>query len=106
MKTSASKGTYNGKCRLSEAELSRVMSAHAAGQLICCGNFRFHSNKGCLLQVALNEGDNITLSLVHRLRARAGSRTIKLLIRAFDEQYESSWTPSRLVKFLVNHGLA
>lgn len=106
MKTNASKVTRSGRCRLSEAELSRVMSAHAAGQLSSCGNFLFYGDKGCLLQVALNDAENHTLHLAHRLRSRAGQRTVRLLIRAFDEQYEASWTPNRLVKFLVDHGAA
>lgn len=108
MKTivSNTKGTHNGRCRLSDAELCRVMSAHSNKQLCTGGSFGFGGGQGCLLQVALNEAEGNSSTLAQRLAKRAGSKTVRGIIRAFDDQYDPSWTPSRLVKFLTRHGVA
>lgn len=100
------KETHNGRCRLSKEELSRILSAHEAGQLAPMGSYQFAWNRGCLFQVALNEPESSVPVLYRRLASRAGTKTIRRIVRSFDDQYMASWTPSRLIKFLIKHGLA
>ena len=106
MKTYVSKRTHNGRCRLSDAELSRVLSAHAGGQLTTLGCYDFRYGMGCMFQVALNEPEGSGVVLERRLRHRAGHKTVRSIIKAFDAQYEPTRTPGRLVKFLIRHGVA
>lgn len=76
-----------------EKQLSTILSAHAAGQLMRFGSYDFRGFKGCINQIAFNEP---------ACSAAAFGRGLQAMDAAgwFDRYYKPDMTPEELLQAL------
>lgn len=90
-----------GSKKFSNAQVSRILSAHENGQLCTGGGGNGLPASGCLFQVALNNAD-LGVGAITHLRRRAKDAE---LVNQFDDNYQPSWSTKKFVNFLAKNKL-
>lgn len=90
--------------KFTDEQLSRILSAHANGEMRCGGMHQVQPEKVCVMQAAFGvevSNDGFFFSIAKELTAEQ-----EVSVVWFDDEYKSKWTTDQFLAQLEAQGLA